>query len=124
MSLFKAANSPSPSSPPEDRGSIAPQGSNVPTTGARRQRASQSGYQPLSDTDVSTTHHEMLPGWNGERIDVIKLVILTSFIVFECLTLYFFNRCLSWPQWVLASMGMTLIVVHLIQSRIHLREWL
>lgn len=71
--IFQAANSPSPSSPPEDRGHTSAKGPSVPTTRVRQQRSTHSGFQPLSDTDVSTTHHETLPGWNNEAIDVKKI---------------------------------------------------
>ena len=70
-------NSPAPSSPPEERGS-GPAGSTGKMSSGKQRNAghvNSSGYLPLSDSNVSTTHQDSVANWNTDDINVSYLKI-------------------------------------------------
>ena len=77
--IFQMGNSPAPSSPPEERG--AGGGGAQPGSGSSgkmssgKQRSghsssSGSGYLPLSDSNVSTTHQDSVANWHTDDMNV------------------------------------------------------
>jgi hypothetical protein len=66
-------NSPAPSSPPEDRGGLGggQAGNGRVTSG--KQRPGTTGFLPLSDSNVSTTHQDAavaVANWNNDDLNV------------------------------------------------------